>query len=356
MQYNLQNFEKEVENGYLRKNEDEFLVQYTYTESCESDRYWTPITRAARGIIFEKSTGKLVAKPFEKFFNLGSQEETFLYNLPKEPYTAYEKYDGSLGIIFYYNNEWRVATKGSLKSEQAQKAQELLYKYNLNSVPYKTTLLVEIIYPENKIVVNYGKEEKLVLLGAFDIETSKELPPESVGMLSKLTEIPLANVYNYTIEQMIELQKTLPKDQEGFVVRFDNGFRVKIKGDEYCRIHKIISHLSPLSLWEVMNTEGKVDSFYIQQIPEEYREEFEPIVSRLENQYYQVNEEVFNDIMKLPNYPDLTDKRVIGIFVHSENNGLKHSKAIFPYITNKQALHKYIMNQIRPTGNNFKDV
>src|SRR5690606_36552854 len=113
--------------------------------------------------------------PFGKFFNLGEMPETRLENLPKENYTVTEKMDGSLGIIYNYKGKWRVATRGSLSSEQAKRAEQILTKYDMSEIPINFTILVEIIYPENKIVVNYGNEEKLVVLGAYDRDKLEEL-------------------------------------------------------------------------------------------------------------------------------------------------------------------------------------
>lgn len=163
MKYDLSKFEELYEQGYLRKSEKENLVLYGYTNKCTYDRHWNEYTKVARGLILDKNTGEVVAKPFEKFFNLNEHETTFLKNLPIHlPYEVLEKVDGSLGIIFNHNGYWDVATRGSFYSDQAIKAYELLNNYDLTLIPKEYTLLVEIVYPENKIIVNYGKEEKLV--------------------------------------------------------------------------------------------------------------------------------------------------------------------------------------------------
>src|ERR1700677_2889998 len=120
MKYDLNAFDDMVKHGYVRRVENPDLVLYGYTDQCTFARAWqTPYTRSARGIIFEKKTGRLVAKPFPKFFNLGEMEEVSLLNLPKKPYRVFEKCDGSLGIIYYYGGKWNVATRGAFTSEKA---------------------------------------------------------------------------------------------------------------------------------------------------------------------------------------------------------------------------------------------
>lgn len=362
--YDLAEFDKLVEEGYVRKVETKDLVLYNYTDKCVYDRKWdTKYTRDARGIIFEKETGKLIAKPFPKFFNLGEMPETFLTALPDVTYTVSEKLDGSLGILYHYRGEWHVATRGSFSSEQAVKAREILYtQYKVGTLAPGITYLVEIIYPGNKIVVDYGKSERLILLGGYDthsgLEVSFNLP---LGM--HISGMSRAKDYSYTIDQMIELQKTMPKDQEGFVVRFQGGLRVKIKGQEYLRIHKIISNLSPISFWEAMK-DGVVNRDYLAQVPEEFEKDFKPIVIELERQYEKVLFEITNDALLIPSpkqnvWTEGHDKkpwfRDVGIFLKENPDIVAHPSAVFPYITeNYQAIDKYIMRHIRPTGNVLK--
>lgn len=351
MKYDLSEFDKRVEAKFLRRFEHGNLVAYDYTDKCTYDKAWDEYTSVARGIVFEKSTGELIAKPFPKFFNLGEMPETYVGSLPNESYTVTEKMDGSLGIIYYYEGEWRVNTRGSFSSEQAIKAKEMLSNYKFDSAFQRLTYLVEIVYPENKIVVNYGDEEKLVLLTAYNI-WGEEVPYKTLTLMSKTLNIPLANVYHYTIEEMMVLKKTMPKDEEGFVVRYESGLRVKIKGDEYLKVHRIISCLSPLSAHEAM-VNGVVRRDYLEQIPEEYRNEFQPIVEKLEMSYKNIYKQIEEDALQLPKV-DLTSKeglKTIGLFTQGDNK-LNHPTAMFNYLKcNQTGLDKYIMKVIRPNGN-----
>ena len=353
MKYDIAEFEKRVEEGFLRKSEKGDLVLYGYTDKCTFDRAWDEYTRVARGLILNKNTGQVVAKPFPKFFNLGEMEETFLTNLPTCGYKAYEKVDGSLGIIFYYDGEWQVSTRGSFYSDQAVMGKEILAQYDMSLVPKTLTLLAEIIYPENKIIVNYGQDRMLVLLGSFDTN-GHEYSHITLQGLADYTGMPLAKAYDYTIQDMITLQEHLKKDEEGFVVRFDNGLRVKIKGKEYLRIAKLMSSLSPLALWETMK-DGKVDTFYLQQLPEELRADYEPYVVQLEQQYELIKLEIaesVNEVLQATSPNGFGDnwRKDVGLYLNDHD--LKHSSAVFPVLLNNNiALSKYIMKQIRPTGN-----
>jgi len=354
----LMPFEDEVKNKNLRKVVKGDLVLYNYTDQCTFDRAWNEVTRHSRGLIMNRVTGAFVAIPFPKFFNLSEMPETRIENLPDEPYTVTDKMDGSLGIIYHYNNSWHVATRGSFDSEQAVRAEEILKRYDMSKVYTRLTLLVEIIYPENKIVVNYENEEKLVLLSMVDRESQKEQTRNQCEMISKCTGMPLVKEYDHTIEEMIELKKIISKDEEGFVVRFESGLRVKIKGDEYCRIHKMISCMSPLSFWESMD-DGIVNIDYLKELPEEFRAEAEEITNKLESQYKEIQIETLGSFLEIKNKLNLdiskqltSDKKKLGLYL--KDNKSKHAAVFWAYyLMEPENIDKYIKNSIRPKGNEY---
>jgi RNA ligase len=345
----LEPYEDLVKRKYLTKSEKNGLVLYTYSDNTEFERYWNEYTRNARGIIFEKATGKIIAKPFPKFFNLGQSEETFVKNLPNEPYTVTEKMDGSLGIIFFYNGSWDVATKGSFYSVQAEKAREMLNKYNKNTLAdlEGATLLAEIIYPENKIVVNYGNKEKLVLLAIYEAD-GDEHSYNACKYYAKELGMEIAKEYQYTIEQMIELQKTIPKDQEGFVVRYQNGLRLKIKGEEYLRIHRAIADCTPLNVWRNMKN-GRLDPEFKKHLPDEIMPDIVKYQVSLEHKYDDLKTEIYANLLPILEKVG-NDKRNLGMYLKA--NDILHSSCAFPILLDRyEAVDKYIMEKIRPTGN-----
>jgi RNA ligase len=343
---------KLVEEGYVRKAENEDLAIYKYTDKCTYEKHWNEYTRQARGLILEKKTGKIVAQTFNKFFNLNEMPETTLTNLPQEPYQVFDKVDGSLGIIYFYNNKWNVATCGSLNSDQAQRATSWLdTKYPTTEILEPgITYLAEIIYPENKIVVDYKDFEGFIFLAAFELKTRGEMSYAYVEDVAQRLGAKVAIEYNYTIAEMTRLQKTIPKDQEGFIVRFKSGLRVKIKGEEYMKIARMLANLSPLAFWEGME-DGKVKSEYLMQLPEEFRAEYEPIVAELENQYRQVQNEIGAEFEKLiPMKQANEPMKNIALFVKDEKNGIKHKSAMFTLLSGK-SVDTYTMKLIRPKAN-----
>lgn len=354
MHESLTPYEDRVNSGLLRRviHSNGRLVLYNYTDHCTYSRAWDKYTLESRGIVFEIETGQCIARPFPKFFNLGEVPETkYSPSWDSAQYNIYEKCDGSLGIIFHYDNEWHICTRGSFTSDQAIKGAELLQHHSMIDTSEALTYLVEIIYPSNKIVVNYGNTKELVLLGAIDRRTGMEWELYIIDFHG-LMNMRRAKWQQMTIKDTIAAQSTLPKDQEGFVVCFDTGLRVKIKGDEYLKIHRVLLNMTPLSLWATMK-DGKCDTAILEQIPEEYRAEWEPIVKNLENGYKQVLKWIRIDLQEMAyDGVDITNNKEIGLFIKKYTHKLYHPLGIFPYVTNC-GLDKYIMKTLRPTGNTF---
>lgn len=239
----IQSIQNLIENGYIssRPHPTEPLQILNYTPLCQYERYWNDITLMCRGLIVDHDYN-VIGRPFKKFFNWEEHLAAGL-ELPNGPFEAFEKLDGSLGIVFHTGVAWEVATRGSFESEQAIKANQLLRSYPIEELCKEKTYLVEIIYPENRIVVDYGAAERLVMLGAIDTLTGEEIPLGDLAFWGDL-----AKTYSFnTIQEAIQQAPDGFDNNEGYVVRFTNGLRVKIKFAEYVRIHRAISQLGDLN-------------------------------------------------------------------------------------------------------------
>ena len=91
--------------------------------------------------------GNILARPFQKFKNFEEHDPSEIDMT--QDYDVFEKMDGSLIILFYYEPRmtWIVASRGSFISEQAIEAQKMLQlKPNIYDVLNKNcTYLFEII-------------------------------------------------------------------------------------------------------------------------------------------------------------------------------------------------------------------
>jgi RNA ligase len=140
---------------------------------------------------------------------------------------------------------------------------------------------MEIIYPENRIVVDYKGVEKLVVLACFHSEKGVE------GNISEMVNEGWEIVKKYNgITDYKTLKEMIKDDEEGFVVRFSNGDRVKIKGSEYLRLHKIMTNVSTTTVWEIMSNDESIDD-YLKDVPDEFYKKIKLYENTLKYGYYQ---------------------------------------------------------------------
>ncbi len=319
------------------------LVLYTYSKSCVYDRAWDRFTLMARGLILDERRQRVVATPFVKFFNCGEGDQT----IPDLPFETFEKVDGSLIIIFHHDGEWRTATKGSFGSDQARWAAARLAETDLSALVPGTTYLAEAVYPENRIVVHYDNEE-LVLLAAYD-EVGEELNFWDVYALADKLGWRAAFRHDYeSVSDLIATVGNLPASQEGFVVRFSNGLRLKIKGDEYLRIHRLVSRVTPLAMWEAMAA-GDDLSDLRRQLPEEFWGDFDAITTVLD---HQVRSVVAATKIEADRVASWSDKEV-GLHLDQFPSAIR--RFVFPYRKYGDLLRgrarTALFQSIRPTGN-----
>ena len=275
---NLKTLYKYEKEGWLMKqtHPELPLTIWNYTQQTQFEGYWNHITLSCRGLVTDDK-GNIVARPFRKFFNIEEGKHT-----PTKDFSVYEKMDGSLGIAFKYEGENIFASRGSFTSDQCLKGIEILNE-RVNEMAAQPlndgyTYMFEIIYPENRIVVDYGDMEDVVMLGAINTKTGDEIPYELLKMAhGQLWSI----VQKYDgIKDFGKLKSMVKDNQEGFVVQFTNGDRMKIKGEEYVRLHKIMTEVSTKSVWEMLSNDMKIEDFLVD-VPDEF---FDKIHNEVEKQ------------------------------------------------------------------------
>jgi RNA ligase len=235
------------------------LSIYTYTRTCQYERVWNRVTIRCRGLVADDTTGEIVALPLPKFFNVGEHEsgQPYAPGLPDEPFEVYDKVDGSLAVVFHYAGRWRVASKGSFVSVQATWAQRLLDGRDTSGLVPGVTYLAEILYPENRIVVDYGDRRDMVLLAAFAQDGTEVALAEAAagwhGIGSVVTvrpALPLSDLLAMTDgNRLPDGGAATGTDAEGFVLRFASGVRAKAKFAEYVRLHKVLTGVTERDIW-----------------------------------------------------------------------------------------------------------
>lgn len=296
-----------IEAGFIarQKHESAELYIHNYTARAQYSKTWNEATLACRGLILD-GEGNVKARPFKKFFNIEEHE-----SLPAEPFEVWEKMDGSLGILYWVEGNPFIATRGSFVSEQARRATEMLHTKYREAIPNLNrdhTYLFEIIYPSNRIVINYGDREELVLLSVNVTETGEEVTPPEIGF-------PVVKKYD-GIKDISELKALEEDNREGFVLRFESGLRVKAKFAEYVRLHRILTQVSSKVIWEILS-EGRDLNELLDRVPDEFYSWVKQTVADLQGKYEEIEQ------LCKSNFVDLGDRKT---------NALHYQKLPYPSV------------------------
>lgn len=267
MKFNIEILNKYLEDGYLinQSHPTYPMLIWNYSQKTQYEGFWNEITIACRGLVTDLD-GNVIAKGFPKFFNIEEKR-----HIPTDNFEVWEKLDGQYIGCFWYNGELIVNSRGSFTSPYAIEAKRILEeKYPLfEKLPSgrhlshaHLTYCFELIGFE-QIVVSYS-EPDLVLTGKFRNDVLlgwMDLP------LRIECDIPIAKKYSgldYTQIKQLNWQ-----NKEGFVVRFSNGQRCKIKFEDYINLHRQMTNLSTTAIWEALR-DGKPVSEILTDVPDEF--------------------------------------------------------------------------------------
>lgn len=233
------------------------LAVLNYTEVVQYGSLWDCVTEQCRGLIYNTDTNEVVARPWRKFHNW---DQSQVGKIPTGPMIKAPKVDGSLGILYETPDEdprlsrWAIASRGSFASEQAIQGTSMFLptavKHGFRPLEGRTYLF-EILYPTNRIVVNYGDFRGLVLLDVLDLETC--LPD-----FAEFDECP----WPYKAEKTSvpggfsdSLVHEIGDNEEGFVLYWPgHDLRVKMKGATYVSLHRVLTQANARTVWEYLST------------------------------------------------------------------------------------------------------
>lgn len=248
--------------SYSQKNEL-LLLKYNKSIWCIG---WNEYYKACRGKIIDINTKEIISYPYDKFFNLNEMDETRVENIQEmidkaEYISLMDKVDGSIISVSKYKNELLVTSNGGFDNEQIDMAKKLLhdkYKNFKDNLKEGYTYIFEVIYPKDKKVVDYGEDKKLILLGVRDLKTKNLLRYEECKEMCLEWNLELVKSIDYiSLEDLIYKSKSLiNSNKEGWVLRIitkDSEIMVKIKLEEYCRLHKsILSDVNPFNIYDLI--------------------------------------------------------------------------------------------------------
>ena len=304
----LKLLEQEIVNGYVskRKHPEFDLWIYNYTPKTQYEWHWNNITEQCRGLILDINYC-LVAKGFNKFFTLEQLKNDNRSNeIPNnESFEITNKIDGSLGILYFYDDNKYISTRGSFESEMAVVATEMLNnRYNHIVFYPEYSYLFEIIYPENRIVVDYGNVKELVLIGVVNNLTGDEYSIydsefdyiEEQGL--RRTELIISDKWETVLDTYID-----DHNMEGVVVHFLNShYRVKLKLEWYKHISHIIQNLTKRGIWKKMREFGIKGDGCIEDILGDIPDELYPMVQGYVDELYMDYDRIMSRSVYLSNH------------------------------------------------------
>lgn len=201
------------------------------------------VRRECRGLIFDRD-GRLMSRPFHKFFNINEREETQTHAVDMtQPHVVMEKMDGSMIRPILVDGYLRLATKMgvtnvAMDAEAWLAGQDPVLKaWMRQCVEDSVTPLFEWVSPFNQIVLAYETAD-LVYLGTRDNATGAYVMDTSCPFNTVACYGSVAgNIADYVARQRGA------EGREGDIVRFANGQMLKIKNDWYVRIHKTVDRI-----------------------------------------------------------------------------------------------------------------
>jgi RNA ligase len=288
--------DRHVHTGHLARIDQGDLHLYNYTPKCVYDNIWTAETRIARGLVIDRH-GRIIARPYEKFWNVNERPETHILALPKDVPELADKLDGSLLIVFFdpYTSQWRVVTRGSWKNTQTDYAHSWLDAHASRLDP-RYTHCFELVAPWNRIVVVYDTA-KMILTGLIETESGYDSTYAQVNQYAQ--ERKLDHVaYRLATLGTVQTDDSSIVNFEGHVARWPGGMRVKIKYEIYRRLHKVLTQLSVKGIWESLATQTPIP---MDHVPSEFVAWFEDRKNEIQDAYRQIEDRakaIFDSIDK----------------------------------------------------------
>jgi len=346
--------QKLIDDGYVNKNKhpEKDLYIYNYTPKCAYESKWNefPELKLYRGLILD-ANGEVVAYPFPKFFNLEQHDANSPLGAipPYNSFEVYDKLDGSLAILFYDGDKYSIATRGSFTSDQAIWATNFLHKNYSDKLSdpllKNKTYLFEVVYAQNRIVVEYKGVEGLILLAINDLD-GNEMSRDYIEKVADALEFPLVTKFD-GIKDFTKLRDLIKRDNaEGFVVKFDNGLRVKLKYEEYVKLHSLMTNVSTTSIWEALQLNIDFNEMF-RDIPDECFELIKKEKDNIQNKYNEIEKhchKIWNDF---PKEIDKNNRKSVALYI-TKTNGIKEYSSIMFNILDNKSYSKVIWQMIKP--------
>ncbi len=279
-------------NRYIQEKKFGNISSFNYTDKAFFDRVWDEQTTKARGLFLDTTKNRVVARSYDKFFNINERPETkfeMLQHKLQFPVAAYVKENGFLGIVSYneYDDSLFAASKSTIDSQYAQYFQEMLAR----SISEENREKIKIYCKENDVsfvfecvdmvhdphIIEYP-ESRLFLLdivhnsmrfSKYEYDAMCHVAGQ-FGLQAKEKAFELADwqeFYDWYYDIMEEDYEYEGRKIEGFVIEDSNGYMTKIK-------------LAYYNFWKLMRSVSR------EAIRKGYISKTATLVTPLANEYY----------------------------------------------------------------------
>lgn len=275
----LEDLAREPYNLFVRKSETDGRVLLKYSPSSPKN---DAICQECRGLILDaENNWEVVCRSFNRFFNAGEEEAAELTGRIR----VYEKVDGSICRFYYFHGEWYCASMMGMDAREIwiddkhnffDLVLRALAEYDLTWDRFVAGLDNEYCYTyelatQDNIVVVPHEGYHLYYLGHRHLSSDEEF-----FFPDYRTEC--CNVYDFSSLEEVQREATfLGDNQEGFVVVDENWNRVKVKGNQYFKLHFMLNNGKPNCLSLILN-DGKDE--FLSYFPR-FKNDFEEIEEQL---------------------------------------------------------------------------
>ncbi|GEN73907.1 NUDIX domain-containing protein [Chryseobacterium lathyri] len=218
-----------IKLGYIYKVKHPVFPIWLYniTRKCKLHKNWNYTTLSCRGLILDDS-GRIIARPFKKFFERHEIYPEVLNLLYKPIYSA-DKWDGALGVMYKYKNNYYICSKNNFNHYIGTIATDAFYNQlrHLNIKDLKDyTILFEIITLKNPFTINYTVADTIFPIAVINNKSAK-------NDFTRLEEL-----------EKVCVESTI---KEGFVDIYEDGTMIKNKLPDFMNEYKKLKKLKEIS-------------------------------------------------------------------------------------------------------------
>ena len=242
------------ENRYVQEKKYGNISSFNFTKTAFYDKIWNEQTTKARGLYINIPQQRIVARAYDKFFNINERPETKMDMLQYKlhfPVTAYVKENGFLGIVAYNNEDDSlfVTTKSNPTGAYANWLKDMLHeKYSdetletmrVFSRDNNVSFVFECVDMKNDPhIIDYGTNQLFLLDIVYNETTYRKMSFEQLcefadayGILHKEKAYELQSwqdFFDWYYQVMDPDYKYHGKYIEGFVIEDADGYMVKLK-------------------------------------------------------------------------------------------------------------------------------